>query len=85
MHIAIPTFEGIISFKIPAFILTETLFFIFTIPLVDRGMTFHLYRSHNLQLVHLMLQNLFSMKWSIDILCLGQIYITYLFQMMRMY
>ena len=36
------------------------LFVILTIPLVDKNLTFHLYRIHNLSLLHPMLQNFFQ-------------------------
>ena len=46
--------------KIQDFILIETLFVILTIPLVVKNLTFHLYRIHNIQLLHPILKKSFQ-------------------------
>ena len=41
--------------KIQAFVLTDTLYDILTIPLADNNLMFHVYKIHNLPLLHLIL------------------------------
>ena len=46
--------------KIPSFVLMHTLFVILTIPIVDKSLTFYLYKIHNLPLLHPILQKSFQ-------------------------
>ena len=49
---------------IQAFVLMDALFVILNIPWVDKSLTFHWYKTHNLQLLHPMLQT--SFHYDID-------------------
>ena len=46
--------------NIQAFVLTDTLFVILTIPLLDKSLIFYLYRIHDIQLLHPILKKSFQ-------------------------